>query len=226
MIFLKKTILLTIFFGAVLAIVIFHFFYHEDLNIVTLGDHFSLGYTAYDVKGYSYNDYLRDYFEEESIIKEYITEFAYPEETTQTLLLKLENNYILEETSLSLTQAIAKAKILTISIGMYELNHKEHIEREEIEEYLKNMNKILNLIRINNRKEIFLTSLYETNKLSKANIKELNESLKELASKYQIHYIDITDVPSHKEYYFNNTSYLINYQGHKYIKEKILDQLE
>lgn len=222
---MRKKIILTILVGSVLTFFIYKIFYHEDMNIMTLGDGVGTGLTAYNVKGYSYNDYLKDYYEKNSILKEYITEFSNAEETTETLILKLQNNYTLESTGLSITQAISKAKILTVSIGMNELSHKMEIETEEIETYINNIEKILKLLRIYNKKEIFLTSLYETSFLNNTKVTEINNRLKQLCDTYQVHYIDITDILKNKEYIFNNTSFYFNYRGHRYISEEILKHL-
>ena len=222
---MRKKIILTILVGSVLTFFIYKIFYHEDMNIMTLGDGVGTGLTAYNVKGYSYNDYLKDYYEKNSILKEYITEFSNAEETTETLILKLQNNYTLESTGLSITQAISKAKILTVSIGMNELSHKMEIETEEIETYLNNIEKILKLLRIYNKKEIFLTSIYETSFLNNTKVTEINNRLKQLCDTYQVHYIDITDILKNKEYIFNNTSFYFNYRGHRYISEEILKHL-
>ena len=222
---MRKKIILTILVGSVLTFFIYKIFYHEDMNIMTLGDGVGTGLTAYNVKGYSYNDYLKDYYEKNSILKEYITEFSNAEETTETLILKLQNNYTLESTGLSITQAISKAKILTVSIGMNELSHKMEIETEEIETYINNIEKIFKLLRIYNKKEVFLTSLYETSFLNNTKVTEINNRLKQLCDTYQVHYIDITDILKNKEYIFNNTSFYFNYRGHRYISEEILKHL-
>lgn len=222
---MRKKIILTILVGSVLTFFIYKIFYHEDMNIMTLGDGVGTGLTAYNVKGYSYNDYLKDYYEKNSILKEYITDFSNAEETTETLILKLQNNYTLESTGLSITQAISKAKILTVSIGMNELSHKMEIETEEIETYINNIEKIFKLLRIYNKKEIFLTSLYETSFLNNTKVTEINNRLKQLCDTYQVHYIDITDILKNKEYIFNNTSFYFNYRGHRYISEEILKHL-
>ena len=222
---MRKKIILTILVGSVLTFFIYKIFYHEDMNIMTLGDGVGTGLTAYNVKGYSYNDYLKDYYEKNSILKEYITDFSNAEETTETLILKLQNNYTLESTGLSITQAISKAKILTVSIGMNELSHKMEIETKEIETYINNIEKIFKLLRIYNKKEIFLTSLYETSFLNNTKVTEINNRLKQLCDTYQVHFIDITNILKNKEYIFNNTSFYFNYRGHRYISEEILKHL-
>lgn len=221
---MKKKILLTIIMGAAATFFIYKGFYHENMNIVALGDSVATGETAYNVKGYSYNDYLRDYYEENSVLKEYITEFTNPDETTETLILKLQNNYTLESTGLSIIQAISKAKILTVALGMNELNDKKELTSPEISNYLKNMDQILKIMRIYNEKEIYLIGLYPSNKIQNEKIKEINEELKRLCDSYQIKYIDIESITENKEYFFNQKSYFFNYKGHKYISETIISQ--
>lgn len=223
---MKKKILLTIIMGAVVTFLIYKGFYHENMNLVALGDSIATGETAYNVKGYSYNDYLRDYYEENSVLKEYITEFTNPDETTETLILKLQNNYTLESTGLSIVQAISKAKILTIALGMNELNNKKELTTPEITNYLKKMDQILKIIRIYNEKEVFLIGLYPSNKISNEKVKEINEELKMLCNTYQIKYVDIENIPEKKDYFFNQKSYFFNYKGHKYISEKITSLID
>ena len=190
------------------------------MNIVTLGDGISTGETAYDVTGYSFNDYLRDYYEETGTVEEYIKEFSIKGETTETLKTKISNNYILESTNTKIQQAIAEAKILTIAIGMDELNQK-NLKSKQIDQYIENMDKILTVIRIYNNKDIFLISLYPTAVLNKEKVQEINRKLKELSTKHRVTYIDIENITENKEYFFSSNSYYLNYKGHRYISEQI-----
>lgn len=190
------------------------------MNIVTLGDGISTGETAYDVTGYSFNDYLRDYYEETGAVEEYIKEFSIKGETTETLKTKISNNYTLESTNTKIQQAIAEAKILTIAIGMDELNQK-NLKSKQIDQYIENMDKILTVIRIYNNKDIFLISLYPTAVLNKEKVQEINRKLKELSTKHRVTYIDIENITENKEYFFSSNSYYLNYKGHRYISEQI-----
>lgn len=190
------------------------------MNIVTLGDGISTGETAYDVTGYSFNDYLRDYYEETGTVEEYIKEFSIKGETTETLKTKISNNYTLESTNTKIQQAIAEAKILTIAIGMDELNQK-NLKSKQIDQYIENMDKILTVIRIYNNKDIFLISLYPTAVLNKEKVQEINRKLKELSTKHRVTYIDIENITENKEYFFSSNSYYLNYKGHRYISEQI-----
>lgn len=217
---MKKKILLTVIVAAFLTFFIYKHVYHERMNIVTLGDGISTGETAYDVTGYSFNDYLRDYYEETGTVEEYIKEFSIKGETTETLKTKISNNYTLESTNTKIQQAIAEAKILTIAIGMDELNQK-NLKSKQIDQYIENMDKILTVIRIYNNKDIFLISLYPTAVLNKEKVQEINQKLKELSTKHRVTYIDIENITENKEYFFSSNSYYLNYKGHRYISEQI-----
>lgn len=223
---MKKKIILTCIIGSIITCLIYKYFKTDEMYILALGDGIALGETAYDIEGYSFNDYLKDYYEQESILKEYIHEFAEVEETTETLKMKINNNYTLESTNISIQQAISKSKILTLAIGMYELNNKKEITSKEINKYLKNMETILKVIRKWNDKKIIVLSLYPSKKIKKEKITEINEEIKKLCEKYQVNYINIENIIEKKDFFFDNKNYQLNYRGHRYISEKILESLE
>ena len=54
----RYKLLLIIVIGSVLAIVIYFQVHSSKLNLVAIGDGFSLGMTPYNVVGISFNDYL------------------------------------------------------------------------------------------------------------------------------------------------------------------------
>ena len=219
---MKKQIILTIFIGILMAFIIYKITYHEEMNFLALGDGISLGLTAYNVKGYSYNDYLKDYFEDNTILREYIPDFASIDETSKSLLNKISNNEQLANNNLTIQQAISKAKIITISLGMDELNNIKTLKSKNISEYLINMEKIIKMIRnINKNNQIIITSLYETSKLSKDNVLKINNELQNICEKYKLNYVDITSVILHKEYYMLPNNYYLNYKGHQFISELV-----
>ena len=222
---MKKIIILTVLIGSILAFLIFKVTYHEEINILALGDGLALGETAFNVRGYSFNDYLKDYYEENTNLKEYITEFASKRETTSSLLLKITTNYTLESSNISITQAIAKAQVLTLAIGMDELNLEEEITSPIIAKYLTNIEKIIQLIKIYNKKSIIVIGIYETPKISPEKASEINNNLQALCSSQDVTYIDISSVSKQESFFFTPKSYYLNYQGHRYIYEQILAKL-
>ncbi len=222
---MKRQIIITIILSTILALIIYKITNHEEINIVTLGDSLSIGMTAYHVTGYSFNDYLRDYYEENSILREYITEFAKEDETTKNLLTKIANNEKLESHNLTIQQAIGKANILTISIGMDELNNQKNLKSKHIEQYLKNMEKLITQIRNFNKKEIIVLGLYKTTNISEIQITKINQKLQEIAENNQAKFINIREVEKKKEFYFEPQKYELNYKGHRFISELILNNL-
>lgn len=218
---MKKVILFTIFLGTLLSLIIYRFFYHETVQIVTLGDGLATGETYYDVTGYSFNDYLRDYLEETTKIDEYITEFANKKETSETLKIKLANNYTLESTDTKIQQALSKASLITIALGTYELSHSK-VTQKEMDNYLINMEKIINLLRVYNQKKIILLSLYPTSDLTKEDVSKINNYLQNLAQEKRIDFVDITSITENKDYFFNSTHPYPNYKGHRYLKNLIV----
>ncbi len=223
---MKKQIILTIIIAIILAFLIFKTTYHEEMNILTLGDGLAKGMTMYNVLGYSYNDYLRDYYEENSILRDYITEFASIDETTTTLINKINTNYQLKPSNLTIQQAISKAKIITICIGMEQLNNLKNIKAKDIDNYLKEMDQLLQKIRIFNKKQIILLSLYKTTKLKTEDINNINKTLNEISHKYQITFLDISYITNNNEYYFNPKNFYLNYKGHREIFKLIKDNLQ
>lgn len=222
---MKKHILLTVIMGIFLAFIIYKVTYHDEMKILGLGDGIALGMTSYNVEGYSYNDYLKDYYEKNSILREYNTEFATLNETSKSLLEKINNNEKLESNNITIQQAISQAKIITLGIGMEELNNLTEIKSKYLENYLSNMDNIIKQIRIFNKNEIFLLSLYSSTKLKGDQLQQINERLQQIAQDNNCKYIDIEIISEKKEYFFKPKSFYLNYKGHHFISELIIDQL-
>ena len=217
---MKKIIILTVVCGAILTFIIYKITYHETLNMLVLGDGLATGITDYDVEGYSFNDYMRDKLEEKNL-EEYITEFASMEETSETLKTKISTNYTLESTNLSIQQAIAKSKIITLALGTKELNSKSKLKSKDIETYLTNMERIVKLLTTYNHNSIFLIGLYQTEKVPSEKVVEINQGLKNICKTNQITFIDISEIKTQKAFFFQETSIYPNYKGHQWISEKL-----
>lgn len=221
---MKKKLLIIIIFGTICTFLIYNFNKKDKITLLALGDGLASGMTAYHVDGYNYNDYIRDELEKRNVLEDYISNFTEADQTIENLITSIENNYYQEEIDLTIQQALAKAKIITIGIGIDELANKslkQVLPSKEIEDYKKDVEKLLNLIRNFNDGKIFLLGIYKAYNLKEAIVLDINQSLKRIAQNNRAIFIDIADLINNREFFLLDNSYYLNYKGHKEIASKI-----
>lgn len=225
---MKKKLCIIILIGVFFTFFIYQKYKNTDIYFISLGDGLASGMTPYNVDGYNYNDYIRDYLEKEHKLEEYISAFSRENQTVENLITKIEDNYKLEEKNITIQQAIAKSKLITIGIGIDELANnslKQNIPTKEIEDYKKDMEKLVHLIRNFNDGKIYLLGLYKAYNMEEEELLDINDFLKNISKKYHLEYIDISEVTKNSDYFLQNESYYMNYKGHKDIATKILQTL-
>ena len=225
---MKKKLCIIILIGIFFTFFIYQKNKNTDIYFITLGDGLSSGMTPYNVEGYNYNDYVRDNLEYEHKLEEFISAFSQENQTVENLITKIEDNYKLEEKNITIQQAIAKSKLITIGIGIDELANsslKQNIPTKEIEDYKKDMEKLIRLTRNFNDGKIVLIGIYKAYNIEDEEVLEINNFLKKLSETYQLEFIDISDVINHSNYFLQNESYYMNYKGHKDIANKIINNL-
>lgn len=221
---MKKKLLIIIIFGTICTFLIYNFNKKDKITLLALGDGLASGMTAYHVDGYNYNDYIRDELEKRNVLEDYISNFTEVDQTIENLITSIENNYYQEEIDLTIQQALAKAKIITIGIGIDELANKslkQVLPSKEIEDYKKDVEKLLNLIRNFNDGKIFLLGIYKAYNLKEETVVDINQSLKSIAQNNRAIFIDIADLINNREFFLLDNSYYLNYKGHKEIASKI-----
>ncbi len=226
---MKYKIGIIILLGTIITFFIYFHTKEEGINVLALGDGLSLGMTVYHVEGYDYNEYLTEYLNEQNKLGSYFKYFNEVDETASNLVTKINNNIPSIDKKIKLKQAIKEADIITISLGMDELNNyakKNTLGKTKINGYLNKYEEILSTIKKVNNKKIYMIGLYESNLINKSKIEKINEELKKLAQKYNAKYIDITDLAEHQEFFIQKRNYYVNYKGQEFIFNKIKDTLE
>lgn len=226
---MKYKILIILIIGTIIASAIYFNIDNSKVNLLTLGDGLSTGMTAYHVEGYDFNDYLIEYLNEDNKLENYYKSFNEIDETVTNLINKINNNISGVEEKTKIKQAIKEADIITIALGMDELNNyasKNNLGSTKINGYLKKYEELLKLIRALNDKKIFIIGLYSSNKINQTKIEKINAELQNLANTYKTEFIDISTIIEHKEFFTLNNNYYINYRGQKYIFEIIKNKLE
>lgn len=220
----KKLILITII-GAIITIIIYNFTIDNRLNLLALGDGLANGMTAYDVTGYSYNDYIKDKFKESKQLHNYNNVFTQKDLTTAELIKMINDNVSkkVNDETISIQQAIAEANVITLAIGLDELaNHSLNntLTIKVTNNYFDDVNKLLKMLREYNREKIIVIGIYKAYEIN--NIEEINTKLKQISIKNDCEFVDISKIVTNEEYYFDDTSYYLNYKGHKSISTEIL----
>lgn len=226
---MKYKIFIIIILGTIFTSIIYFHTDKDNLNVLALGDGISTGMTPYHIEGYDYNDYLIEFLNENKQLENYYKGYNEVDETATNLLIKINNNIESINKKIKLKQAIKEADIITISIGMDELNNyakKNNLGSTKINGYLKKYEEVLKTLRKLNNKKIYIIGLYETNFISYSKINKLNEMLQNLSKQYNAIFINIEDIKKYNEYFVNEKDYYLNYKGQEYIFNKIRSNLE
>lgn len=224
----RYKLLLIILIGSALTILISFITFKTKINLVSLGDGFSLGMTSYNVAGPSFNDYLKEHLESQNKISSYNNEFSQAHLTVHELNEYLEDNTLGKFTRIPIKQTIASADILTISIGIDEfadLSIQNNLTKEAMDNYIKEIDNFLKTIREFYDKEIIIIGLYPAYKFDKKDAIEINNLLRKTAGKYNSHFLDIIAYYLNENYYLDKTSYYLNYKAHQKIAEDLTKML-
>lgn len=217
----RKLIIITIL-GSILSILIYFYTKNDEITITALGDGLALGMTPYDIEGYSFNDYLKEDYENSHMLKNYIYEFSSRNKTIKELSYEIKENKIttIKNHKYEIQRAINEADILTIAIGMDELANKK-ITREVLKEFQKDYEEFLNEIKLLNTKKVIILGLYKTKTIDDLTISRLNAIIRDLALTNNFTFIDINHILNNESYYLDKSSFYINYLGHRAIYNEI-----
>ena len=177
----RYKLLLIIVIGAALTILINFITVKSLVNLVSIGDGFSLGMTPYNVAGPSFNDYLKDKLENKNKLDSYNNEFSKAHLTIHELNEYMEDNTLGKFTRNPIKQTIASADIITLSIGLDEfadLSLQNNLTTEKMENYISEVEKFLQTIREFYDKKIIIIGLYPAYKFDQSDAVEINNSLR------------------------------------------------
>ena len=218
---MKKKLILITLIGGILSIIIYVFTQNNEITIMSIGDGLSSGETPYGIEGYSFNDYLKEDYLTIHKLKSYI-EYASRDKTIKELIYEIKENkeITLKNEKIEIKQAINKADILTIAIGMDELANNK-ITSKIKNEYLHDLEELFSMINLLNKNKVVIISLYTWGKNDLLTIEKLNASVRDIALTNNFEFVDINKILMNEECFFQKNSYYINYLGHKRIYEEI-----
>ena len=188
---MKKIIIILIV--ALSIFLIYNIFKDKKIYYVSISD-----ITAKDnTKSYGYIDYIEDYLEELNLLEKHI-EINLNEDRITDIIRNINDNIEYEDRTIK--NILIKADILTLSIGYNDLiskldNYDNYEINNYIDTYLKDLDKLFNLLREYDKEDIVMIGYYNIyNKEYNEIIDYINTEVKKLSNKYKISFINPTDL--------------------------------
>lgn len=192
--------------------------------VFLVGDSLSLSKNSYGIT--NYDGYLNDYLKKRNISEKYII-YGKEEYRIGELERDIKSNIIVNDRHIQ--NILIKADLVIIEIGIDNLvpilfsNDKDYIY-DYLDGIIVNMESLIKIIKSYCKEKILLVGYYNPY-LNNNNIKYIdyvNEKYKSISNKYQINYLDLSDL-NKEEYFSNPSNYYLNNKGYKKLNDKIID---
>ena len=224
----KYELLLIILFSILIAFFIYNFNKREKIYLSAFGDGVSSGETAYNIVGISYNDYLKDYFEDLGVLEDYNKLFSKKNYKLSDMITDLNNNTYNSKEKRRIKQVIDKSHVITINFGEDELTKQaitKDLNDNVIKNFLNNYDILLTEIRKINHNKIFVIGIYENEFLDQSRTIVINAELSNLARKHNCEFINIESLLTNEDFFLNKKSYYFSYRAHEIISKTIINSL-
>ena len=183
-----KKILVTIFIIIIVAI-IYIVFKDNKIYYVSISDRLN--------NDYSYKDYIKDYLDELNILEKY-SDISDIDNRITDIIRNIEDNQ--EYDGKNIKNILIKADILTLSVGYNDIitkmdKYNIYTMYGYIDTFLSDLNSLYSLLREYDKEKIIMLGYYNPydNKYNDI-INYINQKVENLCLKYNIDYIDISDV--------------------------------
>lgn len=178
----------TILFLIIMSLLIF-------LIYVTNIDH-EIYYVNIDsISNNTYNETIKEYYLKNKKLEKYINDFSKEDYRTTDLIRDIKDNKKINK--ITIQNALIKSDILTINIGMNDINYKiDNTNKEELYNYtdqvLEDINELLQLIRSYSKEKIYFIGFKNNKGISYNEYFEYtNKRLKSICNEYNLNFIDI-----------------------------------
>lgn len=189
---------------------------------------------VYDYENGDYNESVINYLSTSNKLEKSITDFSKKDYLIKDLVSDIENNIHIKvnNKNITLKNALIKADLLTISIGMTEINNKLSFQKNNDFDYYKyidnllvDIDKLFKIIREYCKEDIFVIGVYypyeEYNKNLIDAFSYYNDNFHNLAQQYGIEYIDLYNAFLENDSYLSE-NYVPSLKGYKYISDQII----
>lgn len=198
---------------------------------LALGDDITIGRLGNNEIVSSFPSSIESYLSKKKKLEKVLTEFANIGYRTTDILNDINNNkkISIESNDISIKNAIIKADIITISIGMNDfINYIDDYKllKDNLVNLKKDMEILLKTIRNISKEKIILIGIYNPNvnneKIFEL-LEEINRIYESISRQNNMYYLNIFEEISQ---YINSNQYFPNESGYEIISKKLLSYIE
>ena len=190
----------------------------KKVYYLSIGDFITTGID----NDFEWNDKIVTYLKDKNKFEVYVNSFSKENLRTTDLYNMIDNNEkdIIDKKEKTIKNALIKADLLTLSIGMNDFIYKMGIDKQNnlnelydyVDEVMLDLDNLLNIIRKYCKEDIIITNYYvPTNLKNENNIKMINYAnncLEELVKQYNIELVDISNYSNNASLFLTNTPFL------------------
>lgn len=212
------------------------------IDYMSIGDSMTLGINSYGNTSFGYNNYIKNYLDNNNLLHQYNNYFSMQDYTISELNKDIINNktVLYSDKNYSIKKELREADIITLSIGMDYLvstiNYGGDIENLDqmypiIDEMTKEMNELIKNIKRYSSAEIILIGYYNPYNNYTKNLNKLfayiNDKYSTISKNNNIKYIDIYEkISNNKNYLPNNKDYHLTTKGYLEIANNVISYLD
>ena len=204
----------------------------KKVYYLTLGDEIALGLTQNGYYEKNYTEYIKEYLDKKNKLEKYINEFSTQGYRITDIINDINNNKEIEDTKITIKNALIKADLITLSIGTNDIISKiedtkklNKIDYKNLEKNMqtiqKDLEKLLKELREYCKEDIILIGIYINTDNERCNdiILKTNEQMEEISNKYNIKYIDLYNILN------SNQKAYPTKEDQKLISNKIIEEI-
>lgn len=206
----------------------------NKINYLSIGDTLTRGINSYNVVGYGYNDYVKNYLKRNNLLRTFNSDYY------NNSIIDFENDIINNKTIVIndkeyyLKKMLRESDLVVISLGMDELSYyfNNDIKKihQEFDKMLLNLEDFINVVRSYAKNDIIFIGYYNPTKKYNSDIDELfyyiENSLQEMLNKYDISYINLYERVKSGNYLDSDNNYHLNSKGYLMIANEIINYIE
>ena len=213
---------------------IFIFTKDKKINYLSIGDTLTRGINSYDVIGYGYNDYVKNYLNRNNLLRTFNTN--YYNNSIIGFEDDIQNNktIVINDKEYYIKKLLRESDLLVISLGMDELSYYFHNDIDYIhgqfDKMLLNLEDFIKVIVEYAKNDIVFIGYYNPTKNYNSDIDELfyyiDSSLIKMLNKYNVDYISLYEKVKNSNYLDNVNNYHLNSKGYLMIANEIISYIE